>query len=239
MTSAADFAKMLPGLDFLQGLMHNAGAALPGLNQWVTPTLDPQELDKRIQDLRTVQFWLEQNARLLATTVQALEVQRLTLSTLRTMNLPLGDLAQALRARVPVPENSAVAASPPDPAPVPAAAPTPVPAAAESDAAGLGSAPPAMVDPVQWWGALTQQFGEIAARALRDGAAPAGPADPCTAEAPLAAGARVATAQPKAAPRPAAKPAARAVARATPAKTARGPARTAGKAAPAKRSARG
>jgi hypothetical protein len=31
-----------------------------------------------------VQFWLEQNARMLATTIQALEVQRMTLSTLQT-----------------------------------------------------------------------------------------------------------------------------------------------------------
>ena len=88
---------MVPGFDFLQGLMKNAGAALPGMGQWIAPTLDPEELDKRIEELRTVQFWLEQNARLLATTIQALEVQRMTLSTLQTMNLPLADLSEALR----------------------------------------------------------------------------------------------------------------------------------------------
>ena len=43
-----------PGLDFMQTLMKNAGTALPGMGQWVTPTLDPQELDKRISELRTV-----------------------------------------------------------------------------------------------------------------------------------------------------------------------------------------
>ena len=32
------------------------------MSQWIAPTLDPEELDKRIEDLRTVQFWLEQNA---------------------------------------------------------------------------------------------------------------------------------------------------------------------------------
>jgi hypothetical protein len=161
MNNAADFTKMLPGMDFLQGLVRNAGAALPGINQWVTPTLDPEELDKRIQDLRTVQFWLEQNARLLATTIQALEVQRLTLTTLKTMNLPLADLAQALQARPPA---ATVPPPPPEPAPPPPPA-TPEPAPASE------SAPPPLVDPVQWWGALTQQFGEIAARAMKDGAA--------------------------------------------------------------------
>ena len=56
---------MVPGFDFLQSLVKNAGAAMPGIGQWVAPTLDPAELEKRIDELRTVQFWLEQNARML------------------------------------------------------------------------------------------------------------------------------------------------------------------------------
>ena len=85
-------AKFVPGFDFLQGLVKNAGAALP-ISQWVAPTLDPKELEKRIEELRTVQFWLEQNARMLAATIQALEVQRMTLSTLQTMNVRPSDCA--------------------------------------------------------------------------------------------------------------------------------------------------
>jgi hypothetical protein len=76
--SSADFAKMVPGFDFLQSLMKNAGSALPGMGQWIAPTLNPEELEKRIEELRTVQFWLEQNARMLGATIQALEVQRMT-----------------------------------------------------------------------------------------------------------------------------------------------------------------
>ena len=79
MTDANSFTKLVPGFDFLQGLVKNAGAALPGIGQWVAPTLNPEELDKRIEELRTVQFWLEQNARMLGATIQALEVQRMTL----------------------------------------------------------------------------------------------------------------------------------------------------------------
>ena len=54
------------------------------------PRFNPEELGKRIEELRTVQFWLEQNGRMLGATIQALEVQRMTLSTLQSMNVPLG-----------------------------------------------------------------------------------------------------------------------------------------------------
>ena len=95
----SSFTKLAPGFDFLQGLVKNAGAALPGIGQWVAPTINPEELEKRIQELRTVQYWLEQNARMLGTTIQALEVQRMTLSTLKTMNVQMGDLRDSLTAR--------------------------------------------------------------------------------------------------------------------------------------------
>ena len=109
------FTSMVPGFDFLQGLVKNAGAAMPGVGQWIAPTLDPEELDKRINDLKTVQFWLEQNARMLATTIQALEVQRMTLSTLKTMNVSFGDLTEALKIRMPAETPRAAAPTPPPP----------------------------------------------------------------------------------------------------------------------------
>ncbi|CAD5370323.1 conserved hypothetical protein [Rubrivivax sp. A210] len=167
MAGAGDLARMVPGFDFLQGLLKNAGAGMPNIGQWVAPTLDPADLDKRISELRTVQFWLEQNAKLIGTTIQALEVQRMTLATLQSMNMPLADLGEALKIKVPAP----TPAAPPRPAPAPApAAAQPAPAPAPADKA---PAPPA-VDPMQWWGALTQQFTELAAKAVKettDGAA--------------------------------------------------------------------
>lgn len=60
---------------------------IPNMMQWFQPTLDPQELEKRIGELKTVQFWLEQNSRALGATIQALEVQKLTLNTLKAMNI--------------------------------------------------------------------------------------------------------------------------------------------------------
>jgi len=141
--------KLVPGFEFLQGLVRNAGAAMPNVGQWIAPTLDPAEIEKRIDELRTVQFWLEQNARMLATTVQALEVQRMTLSTLKTMNVTVGDLGNAMKLR------SAGSA--------PATSATPAGAAASTG----------VVDPMQWWGALTQQFTQLAVQAMKDGTADA------------------------------------------------------------------
>lgn len=152
------FAKFVPGFDFLQGLVKNASSALPGMGQWVAPTLNPEELGKRIDELRTVQYWLEQNARMLATTIQALEVQRMTLSTLKTMNVPLAELRDSLK----LPE-----------VPPPAAAPAPAPKPRAPRAAAKPNAdevPPLPVDPTQWWGALSQQFTQLAANAMKDSA---------------------------------------------------------------------
>jgi hypothetical protein len=162
MSATGDFSKMVPGFDFLQGLMKTAGSALPSMGQWVAPTLDPDELNKRIEELRTVQFWLEQNARMIATTIQALEVQRMTLSTLKTMNLPVADLSDAFKLRTP--PAAAPTPAPPAPAPEPAAARKP----RSKPAAAPATDSPGMVDPMQWWGALTQQFTEIAAKAVKD-----------------------------------------------------------------------
>ena len=182
MSGANDLARMVPGFEFLQGMLKNAGAALPGMGQWIAPTLDPDEIDKRIGELRTVQFWLEQNARLLATTIQALEVQRMTLSTLRTMNLPLADLGEALRIKTPP------APPPPEPEPAPEPVVIPAPAPANDPAPAAGGA----IDPMLWWGALTKQFTEIASQAIKDVGVPAaaGPeaAAPSTARAAAPAG---------------------------------------------------
>jgi hypothetical protein len=167
MTGATDLAKLVPGFEFLQNLMKGAGASIPGMSQWIAPTLDPEELDKRIQELKTVQFWLEQNARLLGTTIQALEVQRMTLSTLQTMNLPMQDLREALKARPSAPVAAPQAEADAEEGEEEAEEKAPPPAARKPPARKVAAAP-AAVDPMQWWGALTQQFTEIAAKAVKD-----------------------------------------------------------------------
>jgi hypothetical protein len=179
MSDASGFTKLVPGFEFMQSLVKNAGAALPGIGQWVAPTLNPEEIDKRIEELRTVQFWLEQNTRMLGATIQALEVQRMTLSTLQTMNVQMEGLRDSLQIKMPVmpgltPAAPAERPPVPQPEPAPEAASAPAP---DADAAGAGAAAdaaseaapkPGLVDPMQWWSALTKQFTELATTAMKD-----------------------------------------------------------------------
>jgi len=155
-----DFGKLVPGFDFLKNLSAQSAAsappAMPGMAQlggWVAPTLNVEELDKRIAELKAVQFWLDQNATALKATIQALEVQKMTLTALRGMNVNMNEMAQAFTARMPG------AAPAPEPAAKPQAAPDSSAKAAEGAAA---------IDPMQWWGALTQQFQSIAQAAIKD-----------------------------------------------------------------------
>jgi hypothetical protein len=168
MADASSFSNLVPGFDFLESLVKNAGSALPSIGQWVAPTLNPDELEKRIEELKAVQFWLEQNARMLGATIQALEVQRMTLSTLKTMNVQMEDLRDSLMIRAPD-------ATPPNPRPAAATAvPTPAakPTKAPTNDRARPAPAPAAVDPMQWWGALTRQFTELATAAMKDSALP-------------------------------------------------------------------
>jgi len=204
MSDIPNFAKLVPGFDFLQGLVKNAGSALPSMGQWVAPTLNPEELQKRIDELKTVQFWLEQNARMLGTTIQALEVQRMTLSTLKTMNVQMTDLRDAMKVAPVASAGSAAAAAAGSvasslgadalmqaarnamggiaglgkaaaPAPAPEPEPAPATKARPAKPKAAAAEPPAVtatgvVDPMQWWGALTKQFTQLAATAMKDSA---------------------------------------------------------------------
>lgn len=218
------FGKFIPGFDFMQNLARQTSGSLvqgvqqavpqlPNLGSWVAPTFNVEDLEKRIQELKAVHFWLDQNTRALSATIQALEVQKMTLATLQGMNLSMGDVANALKVKAtdtmagmaglaglaglggfggasakpdaapaqppvaPEPARSPAAPAPspyffsPAPAPVPVPAPAPE-VAPEPVAASAANAPaPGRVDPMQWWGSLTQQFQTIAANALKDNAA--------------------------------------------------------------------
>lgn len=161
------FAKLVPGFDFLQSLAKGASQAIPqmpSLSNWVAPTLNVEELEKRISELKAVHFWLDQNGKALGATIQALEVQRMTLATLQGMNFNMGEVANALKLNTA----EAVAGGGEK---ATEAADTARRKATGKDKdkapAGNGSAA-APVDPMQWWGALTQQFQEIAASAMQD-----------------------------------------------------------------------
>ena len=163
-SDTAGFGKFVPGFDFLQNLAKGASGIshMPNLANWVAPTLNVEELDKRIEELKNVHFWLEQNSRALAATIQALEVQKMTLATLKGMNFNLADVANALKPRMP---------EAPAAAPRAQAAPKPAPEAApeaSADASTDNKPMSGMVDPLKLWGSLTQQFQQIAATAVKE-----------------------------------------------------------------------
>ena len=183
------FGKLAPGFDFLQNLSKQATQTipqLPNLSNWVAPTFNVDELDKRIEELKTVQFWLDQNASALAAVIQALEVQKMTLATLKGMNFNMGDVANAFRLKAAdtvlggvkgvvdkAADTARAFSSMAAPAPREAAPKARAPAKrAVASAASKPSKPaaPGLVDPLQWWGALSKQFGDIAANAMKDGA---------------------------------------------------------------------
>jgi hypothetical protein len=208
----AGFGKFVPGFDFLQNLVtqtaasaakttamgSSSGLQMPGLGGWIAPTMNVEELDRRIKELKAVQFWLDQNATALKATVTALEVQKMTLATLKDMNFNMNEVASAFKAKA---TEGFASMSPGVPAPaapaaadkghafagleVPttifgAAAPEVPPAPEPAKEAAAPAADPAAggVDPMKWWGALTQQFQTIAADAMKDVAEKAAQAAP-------------------------------------------------------------
>jgi hypothetical protein len=170
------FGRFVPGFDFLQNLAKNSAAgmpampAMPGMSSWVAPTVSEEELEKRIEELKAVQFWLDQNSRALTATVQALEVQKMTLATLKGMNVAMGDLASAFTPKPAAAADAAAQASAPAyQAPHRDAEDAAGPDAdAQADAAADADQPAGVVDPMQWWTALGTQFQQIAANALKD-----------------------------------------------------------------------
>lgn len=70
-------------LDFVRGMWNNMGFSLPGM---VTPTVDLDELDKRIADLKAVENWLKMNLNMLQMTTQGLEMQRVALAAVKAMS---------------------------------------------------------------------------------------------------------------------------------------------------------
>lgn len=172
------FGKYVPGFDFLQNLAKGATQTIPqmpNLANWIAPTLNVEELDKRITELKAVHFWLDQNSKALGATVQALEVQKMTLATLKGMNFNIGDMANALKLKAAdtvysgvqrVTEKAASTAQTlSDVADDAQEIAHKVGRAAKPTAAAAASG---LIDPMQLWGSLTKQFQQIAASAMKD-----------------------------------------------------------------------
>lgn len=181
-TGASAANPLLASLEMMRQAF--AGLAGPaGMNSGLTPSLNPEELERKIAELRSVENWLKLNLSMLSSTIQGLEVQAATIATLKSFmaasSAGLGSKADQGAATVSPtwsagwPMNQAPATTA-----APANTPTPEPQAAQSasrdgqasaansaSANGVGVAPPHAPPAAAqaWWEMLQQQFGQVAA----------------------------------------------------------------------------
>jgi hypothetical protein len=164
------FADMSQGLTWMQNMWSSY------MNSPMAPTLDIDELDRRIKDLKAVEQWLSVNQTLLRSTIQGLEIQRAGIAGFRSMmesqhestdNRPSS--ATAPVGNPTTPGHNAAASGHNAAASGHNAAASGHNAAASVDnpaAPGQGhSEHPAMEQANQWWGFLQKQFEQLASKA--------------------------------------------------------------------------
>ncbi|WLI89564.1 hypothetical protein Q4S45_00070 [Massilia sp. R2A-15] len=129
MTDTLDFVKNL------WGSMSVPGMAIPGMG---APALTVDELDKKIADLKAVETWLNMNTAMLRGTIQALEIQRGTIASLKSMGASFAEAMHQPKGE------------------------------AKDDKAEpkAGAAAPSMPDPALWWNVLQDQFKQAVASAV-------------------------------------------------------------------------
>ena len=174
MMRLSPFGSALTGAQPAGGL----GPSLSMMSDMMAPLTNVEELDKRITDMRAVEQWLKLNLSMLQSAIQALEVQRATLATLRAF----GAFAQSSMAQ-PVAPSAAASPAPASGWPHSAAggarsaASSEGAASAESAAAqpdnaavagnGEEEAPATpSFDASAWWNLLQSQFNQIAQFAM-------------------------------------------------------------------------
>jgi hypothetical protein len=151
-------------LEFVKNLW--GSMSVPGLT---APTLSVEELDKKINDLKAVEAWLNLNTNMLRGSIQALEVQRDTIATLKSVG---ASLASAVNTGVSdksifdanpyasaffhhAREADKAQAAPTPPPPTPEAKPEqPEPPAASAS------------QPNAWWNLLQDQFKQAVSTAM-------------------------------------------------------------------------
>lgn len=130
MTDTLDFVKNL------WGSMSVPGMAIPGMG---APALSVDDLDKKIADLKAVEAWLNVNTAMLRGTIQALEIQRGTIASLKSMG---ASFTEAMNKPAGEAKDDKAGAQP------------------EAGAAA------SMPDPALWWNVLQDQFKQAVASAV-------------------------------------------------------------------------
>jgi hypothetical protein len=66
--------------DLMSNFMGAMRTPMPGM---FVPTVDVEELEKKIADLKSVENWLKMNLQVLQATIQGLEMQKMTLDSMK------------------------------------------------------------------------------------------------------------------------------------------------------------
>lgn len=150
------FADMSQGLAWMQNMWSSY------MNSPMAPTLDVDELDRRIKDLKAVEQWLSVNQALLRSTIQGLEIQRAGIAGFRSMMESQHESTDNGPSTATAPERNPTTPgqNAADPGPN-ATASVHNPTAQEQGQ----SAHPAMEQANQWWGFLQKQFEQLASKA--------------------------------------------------------------------------
>ena len=164
------FGSAFPGVE--PGAAQGFGPSLSMMSDLMAPLTNVEELDKRITDLRAVEQWLKLNLNMLQSAIQALEVQRATLATLRAF----GAFAQAQMTPPPAAASSSSASSGAASyahRPAPDAPPTDDASRAQAGGAEPPGAQTPPFDASAWWNLLQSQFNQLAQFAMAQPAAAA------------------------------------------------------------------
>ncbi len=95
MPNIPGMSAMTDTLEFMKNMwggMSTPGMSIPGM---VMPTLSVEEINKQIKDLKAVESWLNVNMNMLRGTIQALEVQSATISTLQSVGQTLSSAVKS------------------------------------------------------------------------------------------------------------------------------------------------
>lgn len=160
-------------LDFVKNLWGSMG--VPGI---ATPTLSVDELDKKINDLKAVEAWLSLNSTMLRNSIQALEVQRNTIATLKSMGETMAhSMQQAGNGDKSLFDTIPYASAFFQQAEKPKAAETPEEPKAQPAPDPAAAAAAQMANPAAWWNMLQDQFAQAVTKAMAaDNAAKPDPA---------------------------------------------------------------
>lgn len=145
MPNLPGFNAMADTMEFVKNMWGGMKAPASGIPGMIIPTFSVEEINKQISDLKAVESWLNVNMNMLRGTIQALEVQSATISTLRAMGETFAaDVKPGTESKPATAAAPFFSASAFEPQPASAAGSDPSPASA----------------PAAWWNMLQDQFNQ-------------------------------------------------------------------------------